>query len=70
MIWVYLIVFALFYVALVVLASIAEDEDWEGAEELDLFWIFLLSLMWPIVLPLMVLYVLAMVIKTTIKEFI
>lgn len=70
MIWVYLIVFALFYVALVVLASIAEDEDWEGAEELDLFWIFLLSLMWPIVLPLMALYVLAMVIKTTIKEFI
>lgn len=70
MIWVYLIVFALFYVALVVLASIAEDEDWEGAEEFDLFWIFILSVMWPVVLPFFVLYVLAAMIKVAIKEII
>lgn len=70
MIWVYLIIFALFYVALTVLAMIAEEEDWEGAEEVDLFWIFILSVMWPVVLPFFVLYVLAAMIKVAIKEII
>lgn len=70
MIWVYLIIFALFYIALTVLAMIAEEEDWEGAEEVDLFWIFILSVMWPVVLPFFVLYVLAAMIKVAIKEII
>lgn len=70
MIWVYLIIFALLYIALTVLAMIAEEEDWEGAEEVDLFWIFILSVMWPVVLPFFVLYVLAAMIKVAIKEII
>ena len=70
MIWVYPIIFALFYIALTVLAMIAEEEDWEGAEEVDLFWIFILSVMWPVVLPFFVLYVLAAMIKVAIKEII
>lgn len=69
MIWVYFVLFALTFVALSVLTLLAEDEGWEGAGEFDPFWIFFLSVFWPIVLPIVVLSVLAMMIKVAIKEF-
>lgn len=64
MMWVYVSILVVFFIGVSVLSMMAEDEG----IEYDPIWILILSFLWPIVIPLMVLTFLAATIVYVIKN--